>query len=137
MTGRWVACSEHESFDVDQKRLEQNYKRLQTVYHPDKYANTSRVHITLEFLSFPVLSHLSTGYPICPGKVDSAWDTSYASSGCIGGAGILSRGIIACQHSLQHPQSTIGQSHLSGDISHFARENCDSEGNLNSQMLTP
>ena len=50
MTGKWVACSEQESFDVDQKRLEQKYKKLQTVYHPDRYANTSRVHITLELL---------------------------------------------------------------------------------------
>ena len=56
MTGKWVACSEQESFDVDQKRLEQKYKKLQTVYHPDRYANTSRVHITLEFLSCPLAS---------------------------------------------------------------------------------
>ena len=51
-----MACSEQESFDVDEKRLEQKYKKLQTVYHPDRYANTSRVHITLDFLSCPLAS---------------------------------------------------------------------------------
>ena len=78
--------------------------------------------------SFPVLSHLSTSYPICSGKLDGTPEDFLCISGCIGGAGILSRGIIACQHSLQHPQSTVGQSHLSGDISHIAQEDCHSEG---------
>ena len=52
VTCKGMACSEQESFDVDQKRLERQYKQLQSVYHPDKKANASQVHTTLH--SFPV-----------------------------------------------------------------------------------
>lgn len=36
-------CSDEETFDLDQQEVERKYKKLQTVYHPDKYANASEV----------------------------------------------------------------------------------------------
>lgn len=35
--------SENETFDLDPQQIERNYKKLQTVFHPDKFANASQV----------------------------------------------------------------------------------------------
>ena len=41
--GHAGTCSDVETFDLDQQEIERKYKKLQTVYHPDKFANASEV----------------------------------------------------------------------------------------------
>ncbi|CAK0782720.1 hypothetical protein CVIRNUC_005915 [Coccomyxa viridis] len=60
---------EQESFDVDQKRLEQKYKKLQTVYHPDRYANTSREE---QAFSAEASSLVNTAYSTLKAPLDRA-----------------------------------------------------------------
>ena len=43
MRGSAGTCSDDESFDLDQQEIERRYKKLQTVYHPDRFANASEV----------------------------------------------------------------------------------------------
>lgn len=41
--GHAGTCSDVETFDLDQQDIERKYKKLQTVYHPDRFANASEV----------------------------------------------------------------------------------------------
>ena len=43
MQGDAGTCSDEETFDLDQQDIERRYKKLQTVYHPDRFANASEV----------------------------------------------------------------------------------------------
>ena len=36
-------CSDEETFDLDLQEIERKYKKLQTVYHPDRFATASEV----------------------------------------------------------------------------------------------